>query len=398
MSEDATVKDRLIESAVCNGAWSVQTRRSDDGWTGLHTEWDDLTARCSAATPFQSYAWLESWWHTYGAPGSLRLILVRYGGRLVAAAPLALRRRAVCPVLTPLGGALSDFTDVVVDDAMAEQASRVLTEAIIREPGWQAVDFPETRSGAVAGATLWHAWPGGRRRAPASLCLDLPAMTIEDLGRSLPKTTRKMVRRQLNQLSRQNLEVREVTADDTSRAVANLLSLHTLQWQGRGVNPDHVSPEFAEHLTRASRNMISSRQAALLEFRIDDRLVASILMVIDPDLVGGYLYGVDPMLRKRVDVNTVMMMAKLKVALRLGCSTVSMLRGTEPHKMKWRPRLAPNRRIVLARPRSARGMAYATGVWVARSTVFAAKQHAPWLRTGRDRVRHAIAVARGGPR
>src|SRR4051812_2059869 len=123
--------------------WSVEVRRSDTALAGLAGEWDDLVARCATATPFQTYAWLESWWRSYGLPGRLRLILVRHAGRLVAAAPLMVRRRGGCPVLTPLGGEFSDFTDVLVDDELAEQAMRRLVATVLREPGWQAIDFPE---------------------------------------------------------------------------------------------------------------------------------------------------------------------------------------------------------------------------------------------------------------
>ena len=134
----------------------METRRTDDGLDGLGAEWDDLFARCAAATPFQSYAWLESWWRTYGEPGRLRLTLVRHGDRLVAAAPMMLRWRSGCPVLTPLGGPFSDFTDVLLDDAMAAQAAAVLAADLIRQPGWQAIDFPETRPGSVAATALWR--------------------------------------------------------------------------------------------------------------------------------------------------------------------------------------------------------------------------------------------------
>ena len=51
----------------------------------------------------------------------------------------------------------------------------------------------------------------------------------------------------------------------------------------------------------------------------------------------------------------------LPLAHRLGCSTMSMLRGAEEHKMRWRPAESQNQRILLARPGSLRGAAYATG-------------------------------------
>jgi CelD/BcsL family acetyltransferase involved in cellulose biosynthesis len=378
---------RPVSSPASAITWSVQVRRSDDGLAGLGDDWDDLVARCAAATPFQSYAWLESWWRTYGTPGTLRLVLVRHGGRLVAAAPLMLRRRAGCAVLTPLGDPFSDFTDVLVDDLFAAEAARRLAAALIAEPGWQAIDLPEVRPDAAAATALWPAWPAGRWQTTASLCLELAAMEMEDFVRELPTHSRKTVRRKMNQLKKADLDIREVTAEDAGRGVADLLRLHERQWAGRGVNPEHLSPEFTAFLTRSVRGMIGSSQAALLEYRIGGDLMASSLVLIGRDLVGGYLYGADPALRERVDVTTMLLADTLPLACRSGCSTMSMLRGAEEHKRRWRPDESYNRRIVLARPGSIRGPVYAAGVRAFRAAVSVAKERAPWLRTVRDRIR-----------
>ncbi len=393
MSEQ-TMVNAAQAAAAGAGGWSVEVRRTNDGLAGLGAEWDDLFARCAAATAFQSYAWLESWWRAYGVPGRLRLVLVRHGGRLVAAAPLMLRRRAGCPVLTPLGGAVSDFTDVLVDDEVAGEASRKLVEALLREPGWQAIDFPEVRPGAVAGAALWDAWPGGRRQTAASLCLELPAIPMEELLKGLPKRTRQRIRYKLNQAGRTDIDVRQVAADDADRAIADMLRLHALQWQGRGVNRHHLSAPFAAHLTRATRHMIASGQAALLEYRIDDRLMATNLLVIGGDLVGAYLHGAHPALREQFDVTIVMLADTMPLAHGLGVSTVSMLRGAEEYKFRFRPQEVHNRRILLTRSGSVRGGAYATGVQAYRAAVLHAKEHAPWLRTVRDRVRRTVSAVR----
>ncbi len=376
--------------------WSVEYRRADDGLAGLRAEWDDLVGRCSAATPFQWHAWLDSWWRCYGLPGRLRLVLVRRDGRLVAAAPLMLRWRAACPVLTPLGGAVSDFTDVLVDDGMAAEASGVLAEALVRQPGWQVVDFPEARPDAVAGTALWDAWRGDRLQTPASVCLELTAMPMEDLVRSLPARARKSVRHRLNQLGRAGLEVREVNADDAGRAVADLLRLHERQWHGRAINMHHMSRPFAEHLARSMRNMIGSRQGAVLEYRLAGSLVASSVLLTGRNLVGGYLYGADPALRERVDLTTMMLVDMLPVARALGCSTVSMLRGVEPYKYRWGPRESQNRRLVLTRPGSVLGVLYETGVRTAPAALLAAKEHAPWLRAVRDQARRSVAAVHAG--
>jgi CelD/BcsL family acetyltransferase involved in cellulose biosynthesis len=311
---------------------------------------------------------------------------VRHDGRLVGVAPLMLRRRAGCPVLTPLGVPFSDFTDVLLDDDVAAEAAARLVEALHAEPGWQAVHLPEVRPRGAAGL-LAAAWPGGGRRIPASLCLELPATGMEELVRELPSHSRKTVRRRLNQLDRSGLEVGEVAPDDAARAVGDLLRLHGAQWQGRGVNRAHLSPQFRAFLTGATGDMIATGRAVLFEYRLDGCLVASSLVLLSPELAGGYLFGADPALRERVDVTTMLLADALPLAHRRGCATMSMLRGAEEHKRRWRPAESLNEGLLLVRPGSARGSAYAIGVAALRRARRAAVRKAPWLRRLRDRLR-----------
>src|SRR5215831_5060509 len=105
-----------VETGSTVEGLQARTRRDGDAWRDLAAEWDDLYARCSRATPFQAHAWLESWWRCYGRPGGLVLVLVRHGGRLVAAGAWQRRRRWGLPVLVPVGYPVSDFTDVLLDD------------------------------------------------------------------------------------------------------------------------------------------------------------------------------------------------------------------------------------------------------------------------------------------
>ena len=60
-------------------------------------------------------------------------MLVRDRGELVAAAPLMRVRRPV-PALVPLGGAISDYGDVLLDDDRGERAVAALTAMGVTRP------------------------------------------------------------------------------------------------------------------------------------------------------------------------------------------------------------------------------------------------------------------------
>src|SRR3712207_7209742 len=66
-----------------------------EAFAALEGEWEELYRHCPSATPFQSWAWLYSWWEHYGEGRyELRLVTLRSEeGLLVGLIPLMLERR-----------------------------------------------------------------------------------------------------------------------------------------------------------------------------------------------------------------------------------------------------------------------------------------------------------------
>ncbi|MEU3369465.1 GNAT family N-acetyltransferase [Streptomyces sp. NPDC006660] len=317
----------------------------------LAPNWLRLHRSCSSATPFQSHAWLHSWWLSYGTPGRLRVHLVYRGEELVGAAPL-MRVPRPLPALVPLGGPISDFTDVLLHDAYADEAAAALTKALARSARGALIDLGEVREGA--GAERVHAnWPGPKRRLTDSGCLELPAAGMDVLLSRLPANRAQRARAKLRKIDALGIEQREVPADEVPGALRTLLALHGLQWQGRGVTPEHTRPRFEEHLARAVGEMTRHGDAVVTEFRLDGEVVASDLTLLSPALAGGYLYGAHPDLRgRKVDVATMLLRAGARRVDGSGRSALSMLRGNEPYKQHWRPEVRVNQRFLLARRRT----------------------------------------------
>ncbi|MHC0430739.1 GNAT family N-acetyltransferase [Streptomyces sp. O3] len=347
----ATGAARALSVAVCTDPAE---------FAALGAEWNLLHRRCRTATPFQSHAWLHSWWLSYGGAGRLRVVLVRDGDRLVAAAPLTRRPRPL-PTLVPLGGALSDFSDVLIDDttsALAEDAADALTAGLRKLARTAVIDFREARPGSSV-EQVYARWHGPRRRLADSLCLELPALPMDELVRRLAKPRAQRARAKMRKLDALGIERRIVPPPDVARSVHRLLALHRLQWQGRKVTGEHLRPRFAEHLARSATLMAQNGDAVVTEFRLDDTVVAADLTLRSPGLAGGYLYGADPSLRERkADVATLLLRScadQLQERDRQGTppGVLSLLRGDEPYKRHWRPHPVVNQRLLLARRRTA---------------------------------------------
>ncbi|MFE9661852.1 GNAT family N-acetyltransferase [Streptomyces sp. NPDC005955] len=334
---------------------TVELCRDPDAFAALAGAWQRLFDRCHAATPFQHHAWLHSWWQSYGRPGRLRVVLVREAGELVGAAPLTLVRHPF-PALVPLGGALADHGDVLLDDARAAPAASALARGIAGAARGAVVDLREVRPGAAA-EQVYAAWSGPKRRLADSVCLELPAAPLEELVGRLARPRAQRVRAKLRKLDALGVRSRVVTAGEVPGALAALVALHRLQWQGRKVTPEHLRPRFAAHLERAVVPMVRSGHAAVTEFRLDGEVVAVDVTLLAPGFAGAYLYGAHPGLRERkADVATMLLRSGARLPTRDGTGgpgVLSLLRGDEPYKHHWRPTPVVNQRLLLARRRGA---------------------------------------------
>ncbi|MFP3989203.1 GNAT family N-acetyltransferase [Streptomyces sp. E11-3] len=361
--------------AEADHALTVSLCTDASEFAGLGAEWNLLHRRSRAATPFQSHAWLHSWWLSYGRTGRLRIVLVRDGDRLVAAAPL-MRRLRPLPTLVPLGSALSDFSDVLIDDAspdLADRAADALTEGLRSLARTAVIDFREARPDSAV-ERVYARWRGPRRRLADSLCLELPALPMDDLVRRLAKPRAQRARAKMRKLDALGIERRVVPPPEVERSVHRLLELHQLQWQGRKVTTEHLRPRFAEHLTRSVALMAETGDAVVTEFRLDDTVVAADLTLRSPQLAGGYLYGAHPRLREqKADVATLLLRScadQLRAEPLPGGATpgvLSLLRGNEPYKRHWRPHTLVNQRLLLARRRTAPQLAALLTAAAARS-------------------------------
>ncbi|MEU0340014.1 GNAT family N-acetyltransferase [Streptomyces bobili] len=333
-------------------AYTTEVVADEQDFAALAPAWARLYRRCATATPFQSHAWLHSWWLSYGGRGRLRLVVVRAGDDLLAVAPLMAVRRPL-PALVPLGGAISDYGDVLVDDERTDTAVAALTEALAAAARTALIDFREVRPGSAV-ERVYERWSGPRRRVSDSVCLELPAVPMDELLARLPSAKAQRVRAKLRKLTALGVRREVVHPDAVDSALRRLLELHRLQWQGRKVTNEHLRARFCEHLVRSVGPMVRSGDAVVTEFRLDEDVVAVDLTLLSRRLAGGYLYGAHPRLREhKADVAVMLLDACSEHTRHEARGTLSLLRGNEPYKHHWRPEPVVNQRLLLARRRTA---------------------------------------------
>ena len=319
-----------------------------DAFDALREPWDDLWRRSPAATAFQSHAWSSAWARAYVPAGHLAAVTVWDGETLVAAAPLHRSRRGPVPVLAPLGGPLTDSTDILIDPHVPD-AGRRLAAALAEVPGWRVLDLPEVLPGSAAEGWA-RSWPGRVRRAPSSLNLQLPVLPRTELLARLPSRTAGTLRRKLKKVDKLGIERIELTRDAVPAAVDELIRLHAAQWAGRRGNPEHLTERFRTFLVHAVEAMVDRGQAVFVQYRLDGRVMATEVDLVGHRQLAYYLAGIDPDLREHIDTSVLLVAGAVELAQRLDLPGYSFLRGDEDYKLRWRPDHVTAERVMLARP------------------------------------------------
>ncbi|MER7705624.1 GNAT family N-acetyltransferase [Kitasatospora sp. NPDC097605] len=388
MSTGAATSTAGLPAQARAPRWTAELRREDDALDTLAEEWDDLVARCRTATFFQSAAWQRSWWRQYGTPGALLVVLVRRDGRLVGAGAFR-RRGGPLGGLTGLGAGLIDFTDVLLDDDCADRAAEEFAAALPLTRPWHSLELREVRPEAAV-QRVFEQWRGRRRRFTDSLCQYLPAAPMDQLLKRVPGRTAQRSRVKLRKIAESGVEVRTTSPEDVPEALDGLLRLHFLQWRERGVTPEHRSERFRRHLAESTAGLVATGRAAVHQFWLDGELVAVDLVLLCPSFSGLYLYGAHPGLRERLDIAGLLFGAALDETLGAGIPVISLLRGQEPYKQRWRPDRLSNQRLLFG-PRGAAPVA------AARSGAVRGRRAAVHLLSTRaPRLKEALAARRRG--
>src|SRR5215211_1940763 len=165
-------------------------------FASLEEEWDDLYRHSPRATPFQSWAWLYSWWECYGEDYELRLIAVREGGLLVGLLPLMLERRWGFGRLLLIGAGSTDYLDILAREGWEQEVAEAGARALKELGGWRVADLCDVRPTAAVW-DIFYSWEGPKAyfRRFGSPVMDVRPW--DELLTSLSKNHRSSVRRTL---------------------------------------------------------------------------------------------------------------------------------------------------------------------------------------------------------
>ena len=317
----------------------------------LEEEWEDLYHHSPRATPFQSWAWLYSWWEFYGEGYELRLITVRNDeGLLIGLAPLMLQRKLGFRKLLFVGTGPTDYLDVLAREGWESRVSEALARTLRRAGPWQVADLQQLRPEAAAWGLSEH-WDSLQLRVWQDSFPVIDVRPWEELLQSLSSNLRSTVRRTLRNFEADGGRCELAGVDDVEVAAERLMTISREQWQERWLEtgPEHWTSRFESLIVTAARRMTARELGGISEFWRDGEVIISNFWVSGRGFIGTYMLGASREALQRYQWSSLYIWDALNIARGKNCAYLDLLRGEERYKLRWSSRISSSHRLILGR-------------------------------------------------
>jgi CelD/BcsL family acetyltransferase involved in cellulose biosynthesis len=296
-------------------------------------EWTALWRRAPVATPFQSPAWLLTWWRHFGT-GAPRVLTARAGGELVGVLPLYELVEPGIRKLLPIGVGLSDYIDALVDPAWSDAGAAMLA-AIADISGWDECYLPGLPEGGVL-----HGAQGPVRLKEASAAgapcpvLALPNAAAE-LGTVVARKTLRDARQAAGRaMAAGGMQIETADGDTLAAMLDDLFRLHGARWHSRGQPGVLADPKVREFHREATPALAVEGMLRLYRMRIGGAVAAVYYGFVWRGRSYAYIGGFDPDM-PRLSPGTLILLHAIVAAIAEGCHEFDFLRGDEAYKYAW---------------------------------------------------------------
>jgi CelD/BcsL family acetyltransferase involved in cellulose biosynthesis/glycosyltransferase involved in cell wall biosynthesis len=322
----------------------VEEVRGLSALEALQGEWRQLWERSRGASTFQRPEWLLPWSRYFGG-GAVWALALRQGRQLVGLAALNERQESGRRVIGLAGGGLSDYQDVLVDEALAPGGAETLLNWLTRHRArWDAFDFEQLASGSpLLRARAPRGWR--ERTVVQEQCpqVELPGR-VEELGQAVSTRLLSNLRQARRRLERRGpVRVEEATEETVETLLLELIRLHGARWRQRrqaGVLANEALHAFHREV---ARGLLGVGALRLYVLRVSEQPAAVFYGFRDGACMRYYLGGFDPAF-ERESAGSLVVLHALEEAVRTGARVFDFLRGQEAYKYTWGARDVPNHR------------------------------------------------------
>ena len=316
------------------------------GFEKLREEWASLLEASASNSLFLTWEWLSTWWRHLSERRGLFLLAARRDGELVAMAPLALRpcrpthlRPFRSLEFLGTGSVGSDYLDVVIRRGGEPEAQEALAGYLAE--GRIALELAQLRTGACAAAELasllrQRGWSALQARTDVCPFIPLAGHTWQSYLATLGPAHRYNFQRRLKNLSKHfDVRFERVVSEAQRReALALLVRLHNMRWQGRGGSTAFHTAGLLSFHNELSRLALDRNWLRLFVLRLNGEPAASLYGFRYGRTFYFYQSGFDPRYSK-YSVGLVTMGLAIRSAIEEGVDEYDLLHGDEAYKFDW---------------------------------------------------------------
>ena len=328
-------------NALRHSSGQVECIQSASGFTALRAQWQDLLRDSASDNPFLTWEWLHSWWAQYGAPGRLRLLVVRHGSVPIAIAPFHL-------VSGPLswfsrleflgtGDAGSDYLDVIARRGSEREAIASIADVLTAQQLTVRLRHlpPASLAARLAERLADDGWAASLAEDGRCPIVTLAGHTFDSFLGTLGASHRANIRRRLRALEHLGARFDRITAHDERRQMLDTLAaFHAQRYGNRGGSTAFSTPAIRAFHEDATRLAADRGWLRMYAIRIDGAVAAVMYGFSSGGRFYFYQHGHDAGQASR-SAGLALMAWTIRAAIDEGCSEFDMLWGTEPYKGLW---------------------------------------------------------------
>jgi CelD/BcsL family acetyltransferase involved in cellulose biosynthesis len=324
------------------GSLTVEWVQDAWGFTSLRSRWNELLRASVSDNPFLTWEWLNAWWAQYGDAASLRLVVVRAHGEVIAIMPLRLVTASLYWFsrleFLGTGDAGSDYLDLIVERGKERAALAAIAQFLTsHKQALRLTHLPPASHGARLAALLADSgWVYTATDDGVCPVVRLTGHTFESFLDSLGASHRANIRRRIRALERR-FEVRfeRVTGHGERAAMlAALARFHRARYDARGGSTAFSTAAARAFHEDATARALDRGWLRMYVLRLDGNLAA----VMYGFHYGGrfyfYQHGYDETYASH-SVGLVLMALTIRAALDDGAAEFDMLWGVESYKSLW---------------------------------------------------------------
>lgn len=330
----------------------------------LQPAWEDLLLACPTASIFSTWAWLVSWWRSFGDAQKL-FVLAFYdaNSRLVGLAPLAVAEKRVAGLTLRVlrlmgdGSGDSDNLELLARSGSEPEIMESFFDFIEKQmPEWDICELNTLPAQSLSGKHVIlqlaeRHWHHVIVRRPCS------AVALPESWEAYQALLSSKERGKLNYLSRRLQRKYKVRAykctqiSELGRCLEHLYRLHQKRWESRGQSGSFCSGARRTFYTDLSQLLLDRGQLEFWLLELDGKTVAALFGFRHLDTVYALQEGFDPSYQAE-SVGYVLRGYMLRRLIDAGVRRYDFLAGQSPSKTRWGAAVGYYLDVRFARPNS----------------------------------------------